>query len=175
MSASSSRLVDILYEFPILLPLYPLVTLPIFQDRHSVHFQGLLLVIFWVNYGWQRGRGSAVEVDGGMTVLRPKISGLLVKHPRPHTSSLSLALRIDVISHFCGATIVDEVVIIAPAANYVPEPGIQEVRIVDNAMSMSKDIPLQLLSPNNGRVYVSKAQDVVSTVLAKGSLSDKMP
>ncbi|KAL6581014.1 hypothetical protein OROMI_006937 [Orobanche minor] len=25
------------------------------------------------------------------------------------------------------------------------------------------------MSPNNGRVYVSKAQDVVSTVLAKGS------
>ncbi|KAL6536764.1 hypothetical protein OROMI_006146 [Orobanche minor] len=74
-----------------------------------------------------------------------------------------------------GATIVDQIVIIAPAANYVPEPGIQEVRIVDNAMSMSQDIPLQLLSPNNGRVYVSKAQDVVSTVLAKGSLSDKMP
>ncbi|KAL6558766.1 hypothetical protein OROMI_019116 [Orobanche minor] len=83
-------------------------------------------VIFWVNYGWQRGRGSAVEVDGGMTVLRPEISGLL------------------------GATIVDQVVIIAPAANYVPEPGIQEVRIVDNAMSMSQDIPLQLL-----RVYVN--------------------
>ncbi|KAL6581013.1 hypothetical protein OROMI_006936 [Orobanche minor] len=74
MSASSSRLVDILYEFPILLTLYPLVTLPIFQDRHSVDFQGLItpLVIFWVNYGWQRGRGSAVEVDGGMTVLRPE-------------------------------------------------------------------------------------------------------
>ncbi|KAL6558008.1 hypothetical protein OROMI_018358 [Orobanche minor] len=159
MSASSSRLVDI-----------------------------LPLVIFWVNYGWQRGRGSAVEVDGGMTVLRPEIGGLLVKHPRPPTSSLSLALRIDVISLFCvsvpafaifglilgkypvplyvelmagrnkklyyvssGATIVDQIVIIAPAANYVPEPRIQEVRIVDNAMSMSQDIPLQLL-----RVYVSK-------------------
>ncbi|KAL6582131.1 hypothetical protein OROMI_006145 [Orobanche minor] len=88
MSASSSRLVDILYEFPILLPLYPVVTLPIFQDRHSVDFQGIdylgligtiyiscltvFDVIFWVNYGWQRGRGSAVEVDGGMTVLRPE-------------------------------------------------------------------------------------------------------
>ncbi|KAL6536765.1 hypothetical protein OROMI_026346 [Orobanche minor] len=48
MSASSSRLVDILIDY-----LGP-------------------LVIFWVNYGWQRGRGSAVEVDGGMTVLRPE-------------------------------------------------------------------------------------------------------
>ncbi|KAL6564817.1 MFS transporter multidrug-resistance type transporter [Orobanche minor] len=44
-----------------------------------------------------------------------------------------------------GATIVDQVVIIAPAANYVPEPRIREIRIVDNAMSMSQDIPLQLL------------------------------
>ncbi|KAL6535101.1 hypothetical protein OROMI_026475 [Orobanche minor] len=78
-------------------------------------------VIFWVNYGWQRGRGSAVELYGGTTVLRPEIGGLL------------------------GATIVDQVVIIAPTTNYVPEPGIREVRIVDNAMSMSQDIPLHLL------------------------------
>ncbi|KAL6548051.1 hypothetical protein OROHE_009756 [Orobanche hederae] len=72
-----------------------------------------------------------------------------------------------------GATIVDQVVIITPAANYVPELEIREVRIVDNTMSMSQDNTSTAaegkMSPNNGRVYVSKAQDVVSIVLAKGS------
>ncbi|KAL6561344.1 hypothetical protein OROMI_016945 [Orobanche minor] len=165
MSASSSRLVDILIDY-----LGP-------------------LVIFWVNYGWQRGRGSAVEVDGGMTVLRPEIGSISVpafaifglilrKYPVPLYVELMAGRNKKLYYVSSGATIVDQIVIIAPAANYVPEPGIQEVRIVDNAMSMSQDIPLQLLrkmGPNDGRVYVSKAQDVVSTVLAKGSLSDKMP
>ncbi|KAL6542588.1 hypothetical protein OROMI_024190 [Orobanche minor] len=64
MSASSSRLVDILFS--------------------------RLLVIFRVNYGWRRGRGSAVEVDGSTTVLRPEIGGLLVKHPRLQTCSLEM-------------------------------------------------------------------------------------
>ncbi|KAL6554645.1 hypothetical protein OROHE_007384 [Orobanche hederae] len=72
-----------------------------------------------------------------------------------------------------GATRVDQVVIITPAANYVPEHEIREVRIVDNAMSMSQDNTSTAaegkMSPNNGRVYVSKAHDFVSTVLAKGS------
>ncbi|KAL6579093.1 hypothetical protein OROMI_009309 [Orobanche minor] len=74
--------------------------------------------------------------------------------------------------YYC-ATIVDQVVIITPAANYVPELEIREVRIVDNTMSMSQDNTSTAaegkMSPNNGRVYVSKAQDVVSIVLAKGS------
>ncbi|KAL6547390.1 MFS transporter multidrug-resistance type transporter [Orobanche minor] len=55
-----------------------------------------------------------------------------------------------------GATIVDQIIFIAPAANYVPEPGIREIRIVDNAMSMSQDIPLQLLRyslfPRHGKM-----------------------
>ncbi|KAK6126574.1 hypothetical protein DH2020_039685 [Rehmannia glutinosa] len=72
-----------------------------------------------------------------------------------------------------GATIVDQVVIITPSENYVPQPEIREVRIVDNAVSMSQETsPVTeqgKMSPNNGRVYVSKAQDVVSSMLAKGS------
>ncbi|CAI9273091.1 unnamed protein product [Lactuca saligna] len=73
-----------------------------------------------------------------------------------------------------GATIVDQIVSITPVENYMPQPKFQEVREVDNAMSMS---PGNLSpnaegngsSPRSGRVYMSKAQDVVTSVLAKGS------
>ncbi|KAL6506824.1 hypothetical protein OROHE_022261 [Orobanche hederae] len=41
--------------------------------------------------------------------------------------------------------------------------------IVDNALTMYSTAAEEKMSPNNGRVCVSKAQDVVSTVLAKGS------
>ncbi|GFP89887.1 protein vip1 [Phtheirospermum japonicum] len=71
-----------------------------------------------------------------------------------------------------GATIVDQVVIITPVENYVSQPETREVRIVDNAVSMSQESSSAAegkMSPNNGRVYVSKAQDVVSNMLAKGS------
>ncbi|PIN02479.1 hypothetical protein CDL12_25002 [Handroanthus impetiginosus] len=72
-----------------------------------------------------------------------------------------------------GATIVDQVVSIAPAEHYVYQPEIREVRIVDNAISVSQEnsspVAEGRTSPSNGKVYVSKAQDVVSSVLAKGS------
>ncbi|KAL6584456.1 MFS transporter multidrug-resistance type transporter [Orobanche minor] len=68
-----------------------------------------------------------------------------------------------------GATIVDQVVIIAPAANYVPEPRIREIRIVDNAMSMSQDIPLQLL-----RLTANASARVVSFDKRVG-LTEKFP
>ncbi|KAK9058745.1 hypothetical protein SSX86_023587 [Deinandra increscens subsp. villosa] len=84
-----------------------------------------------------------------------------------------------------GATLVDKVVRITPVENYVPKPEFQEVRAVDNAVNMSRqnsfsNAEARLLSlkaclslRDNGtsprRVYASKAQDVVSSVLAKGS------
>ncbi|KAL8505271.1 hypothetical protein ACS0TY_016488 [Phlomoides rotata] len=73
-----------------------------------------------------------------------------------------------------GATIVDQVVSIAPSENYVPQPEIREVQIVDNTVSISQTSTSPVaeqgkMSPNNGRVYASKAQDVVSTMIAKGS------
>ncbi|XP_019420364.1 PREDICTED: binding partner of ACD11 1-like isoform X3 [Lupinus angustifolius] len=52
-----------------------------------------------------------------------------------------------------GATIIDQIVNITPVENYVPNRDIQD----DKA------------SPINGRVYISKAQDVVTNMLAKGS------
>ncbi|XP_012070421.1 binding partner of ACD11 1 [Jatropha curcas] len=75
-----------------------------------------------------------------------------------------------------GATIVDQIVSITPAENYVPNRELQEVRRVDNAVSaipaegFPSDVEESKTSPTgNGRVYVSKAQEVVSNMLAKGS------
>ncbi|KAK6126545.1 hypothetical protein DH2020_039713 [Rehmannia glutinosa] len=93
---------------------------------------------------------------------QPKTAFVTFKDPK----ALEIALLLS------GATIVDQVVTITPSENYVPQPEIQELRIVDNAVSMSQEtfpVAEEKMSPNNGRVYVSKAQDVVSSMLAKGS------
>ncbi|KAJ0793746.1 putative RNA recognition motif domain, nucleotide-binding alpha-beta plait domain superfamily [Helianthus annuus] len=72
-----------------------------------------------------------------------------------------------------GATLVDQVVKITPVENYVPKPDVQEVRVVDNAVNMSRQNSFSNAEANatspSRRVYASKAQDVVSSVLAKGS------
>ncbi|KAK7290658.1 hypothetical protein RIF29_05232 [Crotalaria pallida] len=74
-----------------------------------------------------------------------------------------------------GATIVDQIVSITPAENYVPNCDIQEVRVEENAINVtpSENVSVNIedgkASPTNGRVYISKAQDVVSSMLAKGS------
>lgn len=73
-----------------------------------------------------------------------------------------------------GATIVDQVVTITPVENYVPTAE-REVSIADDAVCLVPDGDVspnaegKATSPNNGRVYVSKAQDVVTSMLAKGS------
>ncbi|KAI4386635.1 hypothetical protein MLD38_004552 [Melastoma candidum] len=74
-----------------------------------------------------------------------------------------------------GATLVDRIVSITAAHDYVPSYGIQHARMVDNSEcvvppeSISQDAEARSGSPGNGRMYVSKAQDVVSSVLAKGT------
>ncbi|KAL8147465.1 hypothetical protein AgCh_004971 [Apium graveolens] len=122
---------------------------------------------------------------------RPKIAFVTFKDPQ----ALEIALLLS------GATIVDQIVSITPAENYVPQSVVQvtaftgmlfifsvlQLRLMysiqclqgesmtDNNMSMGREdaSPLaeqaQTTSPSSGRVYVSKAQDVVSTMLAKGS------
>ncbi|VVA38279.1 PREDICTED: binding partner of [Prunus dulcis] len=85
-----------------------------------------------------------------------------------------------------GATIVDQIVIISPVENYVPKTEVLEVRMVESAVCAAPD---GILSPNaevaidtttylkqdrnspptNGRVYVNRAQDVVTCIVAKGS------
>ncbi|XVF30770.1 hypothetical protein REPUB_Repub16aG0087300 [Reevesia pubescens] len=71
-----------------------------------------------------------------------------------------------------GATIVDKIVTIICAENYVPKPEIHEVRTVDNIMSIT---PAEHSAeqgrtspPSSGRIYVSRAQDVVASMFAKG-------
>ncbi|KAL8204870.1 hypothetical protein R6Q57_010493 [Mikania cordata] len=69
-----------------------------------------------------------------------------------------------------GATLVDKVVKITPVENFVPRPEFQEVRAVDNAVNMSRQNSFSNAEARFlKRVYASKAQDVVSIVLAKGS------
>nr|XP_043632057.1 binding partner of ACD11 1 [Erigeron canadensis] len=72
-----------------------------------------------------------------------------------------------------GATIVDQIVSITSVENYVPKPECQEVCEVDNAMRMASESPSSHAEANTtsprGRVYISKAQDVAKSVLAKGS------
>ncbi|KAK9905391.1 hypothetical protein M0R45_000230 [Rubus argutus] len=74
-----------------------------------------------------------------------------------------------------GATIVDQIVTIYPVENYVPKNELQEVRKVESDVSIapaesnSPNAEDKASSPNNGRVYVNRAQDVVSSMFAKGS------
>ncbi|XP_002525721.2 binding partner of ACD11 1 isoform X2 [Ricinus communis] len=73
-----------------------------------------------------------------------------------------------------GATIVDKIVSITPVENYVPKRELQEVRNVNDAVSVviTESFPsmdAKTSPPNNGRMYVNRAQEVVSTMLAKGS------
>ncbi|KAK7271096.1 hypothetical protein RJT34_26716 [Clitoria ternatea] len=73
-----------------------------------------------------------------------------------------------------GATIVDQIVSITPVENYMPKYELQEVRVVENAISVapSENVSLNFedgkASPTNGRMYINRAQDVVTSMLAKG-------
>ncbi|KAI4350334.1 hypothetical protein L6164_004800 [Bauhinia variegata] len=96
---------------------------------------------------------------------QPKTAFVTFKDPK----ALEIALLLS------GATIVDRVVRITPAENYVPKHEMQEVRMVESGIDV---VPAENISPNieekavptaNGRIYVSRAQDVVISVLAKGS------
>ncbi|GMH09709.1 hypothetical protein Nepgr_011550 [Nepenthes gracilis] len=85
------------------------------------------------------------------------------------TKALEIALLLS------GATLVDQIVTVSPVENYVVEPEMPEVRIANNAivMSLAEDVSsnVEVKSglPNSGRVYAYKAQEVVSSMIAKGS------
>ncbi|XP_010496617.1 PREDICTED: binding partner of ACD11 1 isoform X3 [Camelina sativa] len=71
-----------------------------------------------------------------------------------------------------GATIVDQIVTITRAESYVQRREMQEVRMINNPMHLGNPesaIQTKTTVDGNSRAYVSKAQDVVATVLAKGS------
>ncbi|PON55659.1 Splicing factor-like protein [Trema orientale] len=73
-----------------------------------------------------------------------------------------------------GATIVDQIVTITPVENYESELKMLEARMVENAVcvapeNVSPNVEERTSPRTNGRVYVSKAQDAVANMLAKGS------
>lgn len=74
-----------------------------------------------------------------------------------------------------GATIVDQIVSITSVENYERKCEMQELRVVDKAICVapadnsSPNVEDNTSSPGNGRIYASKAQDVVTSMLAKGS------
>lgn len=70
-----------------------------------------------------------------------------------------------------GATIVDKIVSISPAEDYVPKLDMQEVTMVENAVSVApaENVEAKVSPSNSGRIYVNRAQEVVTTMLAKGS------
>lgn len=93
---------------------------------------------------------------------QPKTAFVTFKDP----AALEIALLLS------GATIVDQIVSITPAENYVPKIEISGLTMVDNSVSTGPEIASSNSEANSttgsGRVYVSKAQDVVSSMLAKG-------
>ncbi|XP_006651820.1 binding partner of ACD11 1 [Oryza brachyantha] len=73
-----------------------------------------------------------------------------------------------------GATIVDRVVNITPAEDYIYIPVTDQQLVVSEVTSTAPiadlDQPNEAnSSPTTGRVYVSKAHDVMTTVMARGS------
>ncbi|GAB2296380.1 hypothetical protein Dimus_030501 [Dionaea muscipula] len=74
-----------------------------------------------------------------------------------------------------GATLVDQIVTISPVENS-EELEMTEVRMVESAVvsmshadDVSPDVEVTSGLSNSGRIYVSKAQEVVSSMIAKGS------
>ncbi|KAE8663124.1 Ankyrin repeat family protein / regulator of chromosome condensation (RCC1) family protein isoform 1 [Hibiscus syriacus] len=74
-----------------------------------------------------------------------------------------------------GATLVDKIVTIICAENYVPKPEIHESSAADDILSFAparhsaSNDEDRMSPPSSGRMYVGRAQDVVASVLAKGS------
>ncbi|XP_044500598.1 binding partner of ACD11 1-like isoform X2 [Mangifera indica] len=70
-----------------------------------------------------------------------------------------------------GATIVDQTVNIRPVENFVPNLETHVITVVDSDVSANPAEYIEArTSPSySGRIYVTKAQEVVTTMLAKGS------
>ncbi|KAJ6827508.1 binding partner of ACD11 1 [Iris pallida] len=93
----------------------------------------------------------------------PKTAFVTFKDPK--------ALEIAVL--LSGATIVDQIVSIVPVENYIPKIE-EQVIVVDHLVSVSSDgnsEPAFEASSDRGssHIYVSKAQGIVTGVLARGS------
>ncbi|KAL9276557.1 hypothetical protein ACSQ67_025904 [Phaseolus vulgaris] len=132
----------------------------------------MLAVSNQVSYGW-------MLVSVCCSVLgKSKTAFVTFKDPK----ALEIALLLSCSDKFLataiqeGATIVDQIVSITPVENYIPihENEMQEVRMLENTINVAPDnvspnIEEDKASPTNGRIYINRAQDVVSSMLAKGS------
>ncbi|KAG9452100.1 hypothetical protein H6P81_005004 [Aristolochia fimbriata] len=104
------------------------------------------------------GEIEHIEIQRGLGGTRTAF--VTFKDPR----ALEIALLLS------GATIVDQIVTIAPAENYVPV--IQERRIAENPLTVTPANSQPNAEPKSTsprREYVTKAQEVVTNMLAKGS------
>ncbi|KAJ0014515.1 hypothetical protein Pint_20074 [Pistacia integerrima] len=92
---------------------------------------------------------------------QPKTAFVTFKDPK----ALEIALLLS------GATIVDQIVSITPVENYVPILETHVITVVDSDVSANPaEYNEARTSPSNsGRIYASKAQEVVTNMLAKGS------
>ncbi|KAL4607124.1 hypothetical protein ACB092_09G151900 [Castanea dentata] len=111
------------------------------------------------------GEIEHIEIQRESSGKQSKTAFVTFKDPK----ALEIALLLS------GATIVDQIVSITQADNYVAKRETQEVRLVDNALCAPPAENTSTVEqdksnlPNNGRMYVNRAQDVVASMLAKGS------
>ncbi|KAK1287091.1 hypothetical protein QJS10_CPB19g01239 [Acorus calamus] len=71
-----------------------------------------------------------------------------------------------------GATIVDRIVSIKAADNYIPRDKERAITTQTSTTTPAGDnahVEINMSSPTHGRVYVDRAHDVVTSMLAKGS------
>ncbi|CAI0433018.1 unnamed protein product, partial [Linum tenue] len=114
--------------------------------------------------------GSVSSFGGGYQLPQCRENGKSAFVTFKDAKALEIALLLS------GATIVDQIVTISPAKDYTPNPSRepQEVRVVEYAVSVSPSNNSsshfeEKASPPRKRVYVNRAQEVVTTMLAKGS------
>ncbi|KAK9170195.1 hypothetical protein Syun_002335 [Stephania yunnanensis] len=105
--------------------------------------------------------GEIERIEIQRDVDRAKTAFVTFKDPK----ALEIALLLS------GATIVDRIVSITAVENYTPQADKQIRTDDDGEVGVPVDLSVETNSgsPGNHRVYVNKAQDVVSTMIAKGS------
>ncbi|KAJ8466985.1 hypothetical protein OPV22_029537 [Ensete ventricosum] len=101
-----------------------------------------------------------IEIRGN--VVSGRIAFVTFKDPK----ALEIALLLS------GATIVDQIVSITPAEDYIPR---SEEQVMADDVTIEAPVGIcsptveGKSSPGGGQVHVSKAQDVVAAMIAKGS------
>ncbi|PPD78859.1 hypothetical protein GOBAR_DD24216 [Gossypium barbadense] len=103
--------------------------------------------------------GEIEHIDIISEASQSKTAYVTFKDPK----ALEIALLLS------GATIVDKIVTIISVENYESRAADNIVSIAPAGHSASNDEQGRTSPPGSGRMYVSRAQDVVASMLAKGS------